>query len=196
MSTTSPLFFFLIFLGQEAFLLHLIGQSTSPMHAGQPRKCMHSWGWQVRLTGACRHKLNHPSLGIWSMTPMLLVGVISLCLWGISPSDFASFAHHFASFPHQICFISPTNCFISPTSCFISPTDCFISPTKFSLPHHYFASLCQKLEHNFLIFFPFFHLWSLILNNLFSGNCWSMCPVIVIKWYNPQALVLVQTSLS
>ena len=102
----------------------------------------------------------------------------------------------FASFPHQICFISPTNCFISPTSCFISPTDCFISPTKFSLPHHYFASLCQKLEHNFLIFFPFFHLWSLILNNLFSGNCWSMCPVIVIKWYNPQALVLVQTSLS
>ena len=98
-------------------------------------------------------------------------GVISLCLWGISPSDFASFAHHFASFPHQICFISPTNCFISPTNCFISPTSCFISPTKFSLPHHYFASLCQKLEHNFLIFFPFFHLWSLILNNLFSGNC-------------------------
>ena len=83
-------------------------------------------------------------------------GWYALCLWGISPSDFASFAHHFASFPHQICFISPTNCFISPTNCFISPTDCFISPTKFSLPHHYFASLCQKLEHNFLIFFPCF----------------------------------------
>ena len=87
------------------------------------------------------------------------LGVISLCLWGISPSDFASFAHHFASFPHQICFISPTNCFISPTNCFISPTSCFISPTKFSLPHHYFASLCQKLEHNFLIFFPFFFIF-------------------------------------
>ena len=100
-----------------------------------------------------------------------LEGVISLCLLGISPSDFASFAHHFASFPHEICFISPTNCFISPTNCFISPTSCFISPTKFSLPHHYFASLCQKLEHIFLIFFPFFQLWSLILNNLFSGNC-------------------------
>ena len=76
MSTTSPLFFFLIFLGQEAFLLHLIGQSTSPMHAGQPRKCMHSWGWQVRLTGACRHKLNHPSLGIWSTSLIQLLTVI------------------------------------------------------------------------------------------------------------------------
>ena len=124
----------------------------------------------MRLTGACRHKLNHPSLGIWSMTPMLLVGVISLCLWGISPSDFASFAHHFASFPHQICFISPKNCFISPTSCFISPTDCFISPTKFSLPHHYFASLCQKLEHNLLIFFPFFSSLELNFKQFFLGT--------------------------
>ena len=31
-----------------------------------------------------------------------VMGVISLCLWGISPTDSASFTHHFASFTHQI----------------------------------------------------------------------------------------------
>ena len=125
----------------------------------------------------------------------LVAGVISLCLRGISPSDFASFAHHFASFPHQICFISPKNCFISPTSCFISPTDCFISPTKFSLPHHYFASLCQKLEHNFLIFFPCFSSLELNFEQFFFRELLINLPCHRLsKWYNPQALVLVQTS--
>ena len=129
------------------------------------------------------------------LTSCLYVGVISLCLWGISPSDFASFAHHFASFPHQICFISPTNCFISPTNCFISPTDCFISPTKFSLPHHYFASLCQKLEHNFLIFFPCFSSLELNFEQFFFRELLINLPCHRLsKWYNPQALVLVQTS--
>ena len=122
-------------------------------------------------------------------------GWYALCLWGISPSDFASFAHHFASFPHQICFISPKNCFISPTSCFISPTDCFISPTKFSLPHHYFASLCQKLEHNFLIFFPCFSSLELNFEQFFFRELLINLPCHRLsKWYNPQALVLVQTS--
>ena len=34
-----------------------------------------------------------------SVMALLMQGVISLCPWGISPSYFASFAHHFASFP-------------------------------------------------------------------------------------------------
>ena len=73
-------------------------------------------------------------------------GVISLCLWGISPKYFASFPHQVASSPHQICFISPTNCFVSPTKCCISPTNCCISPTIFSFPQHNFVSLCQKIK--------------------------------------------------
>ena len=133
-----------------------------------------------------------------TMTMMIMSydrGVISLCLWGISPTHFASFPHQVASFPHQICFISPTNCFVSPTVCFISPTDCFISPTKFSLPHHYFASLCQKLEHNFLIFFPFFSSLELNFKQFYFRELLINLPCHRLsKWYNPQALVLVQTS--
>ena len=29
-------------------------------------------------------------------------GVISLCLWGISPTDFASLTHHYASFHNNV----------------------------------------------------------------------------------------------
>ena len=54
--------------------------STSWMHTGQPHICMHLWGWLVRLTwfilGACRHRLNHPSLGIWSTSLIQVLSVI------------------------------------------------------------------------------------------------------------------------
>ena len=65
------------------------------------------------------------------------------------------------------CFIYPSFCFTSssnllnfPKQLLHIPNRLLQFPKKFSLPQHYFASLCQKLEHNFLIFFPFFHLWS------------------------------------
>ena len=95
------------------------------------------------------------------VTPEDYVGFkVQPCQWlQIILISIASFTHHFASLPHQICLISPNNCIISPTSCFISPTDCFSSPKKFSLPQHYFASLCQKLEHNLTIVFLFFFIF-------------------------------------
>ena len=79
----------------------------------------------------------HPSV------KRVIIGWYALCLWGISPTHFASFPHQVASSPHQICFISPTNRFVSPTVCFISPTDRFISPTQFLTSPTHFVSLCQ-----------------------------------------------------
>ena len=83
-----------------------------------------------------------PSMEVRNLTYVHHIGVISLCLWGISPTHFASFPHQVASSPHQICFISPTNRFVSPTACFISPTDRFISPTQFLTSPTHFVSLC------------------------------------------------------
>ena len=91
-------------------------------------------------------------------------GWYALCLWGISPTHFASFPHQVASSPHQICFISPTNCFVSPTVC-------FISPTSFSFPQCYVVSLCQNLKKTQIFSVFVLHLLGSILCHLFSGDC-------------------------
>ena len=61
---------------------------------------------------------------------------------GISPTHFASFPHHLTSFPHQSCFISPKKLLHFPNN-LIQQIASF-PPKKFSLPKHYFVSLCQK----------------------------------------------------
>ena len=71
------------------------------------------------------------------------------------------------------CFIYPSFCFTSPSNLLNFPKQLHHLPNKllhipnrllqfpkkFSLPQHYFASLCQKLEHNFLIFFSLFFIF-------------------------------------
>ena len=75
--------------------------------------------------------------------------------------------------PIRFCFICPSFCFISPSNLLHFPNKLLHLPNKLlhfpnrllhfpnkiltlSNTHHYFASLCQKLEHIFLIFFHFF----------------------------------------
>ena len=91
-------------------------------------------------------------------------GVISLCLWSISPTDFASFPIKFVSFPQKIA--SSSQQFVSYPQQIASfpPKKSLTSPTLF----------CGVLPKTKTQFYK-----EKILNNLFSGNCWPMCPVIV-----------------
>ena len=57
-------------------------------------------------------------------------GVISLCLWGISPTDFASFPHHFASFPPSNLLHFPTKLLHLPNNLLHIPNILLHFPNK------------------------------------------------------------------
>ena len=77
-------------------------------------------------------------------------GVISLCIWGTSPTHFASLPQQFVSFPQQFCFISPTNLLHFPNNFSRFPNKLIHFPKPFS---HFPNTILCNFAKNIWFFF-------------------------------------------
>ena len=80
-------------------------------------------------------------------------GVISLCIWGTSPTNFASLPQQIVSFPQQFCFSSPTILFHFPNNLLHFPNTMSHFPNTFShFPNTILYHFAKKNYNFFLLF--------------------------------------------